>query len=54
MDSAVLFTADKLWMMICTALVFLHLGFSFLETGLTRQKILSIYSMIGKSLIAHH
>ena len=34
-----LFTANNLWMMICTALVFfMHLGFSLLETGLTRQK----------------
>lgn len=34
-----LFTANNIWMMICTALVFLmHLGFSFLEIGLTRQK----------------
>ncbi len=34
-----LFTAHNVWMMICTALVFfMHLGFSFLEIGLTRQK----------------
>ena len=34
-----LFTANNLWMMVCTALVFfMHLGFSFLEIGLTRQK----------------
>ncbi len=34
-----LFTANNIWMMICTALVFImHLGFSFLEIGLTRQK----------------
>ncbi len=34
-----LFTVNNVWMMICTALVFLmHLGFSFLEIGLTRQK----------------
>ena len=34
-----LFTANNVWMMICTALVFfMHLGFSFLEAGLTRQK----------------
>jgi Amt family ammonium transporter len=34
-----LFTANNIWMMICTALVFLmHLGFSLLEIGLTRQK----------------
>jgi Amt family ammonium transporter len=33
------FTANNVWMMICTALVFfMHLGFSFLEIGLTRQK----------------
>ncbi|MDG1190706.1 MAG: ammonium transporter, partial [Flavobacteriaceae bacterium] len=31
--------ANNAWMMICTALVFfMHLGFSFLEIGLTRQK----------------
>ncbi len=34
-----LFTANNVWMMICTALVFfMHLGFSLLEAGLTRQK----------------
>ena len=34
-----LFTANNVWMMICTALVFfMHLGFSLLESGLTRQK----------------
>ncbi|PHQ57277.1 MAG: ammonium transporter [Lutibacter sp.] len=34
-----LFTVNNVWMMICTALVFLmHLGFSLLEIGLTRQK----------------
>lgn len=34
-----LLTINNVWMMICTALVFLmHLGFSFLEIGLTRQK----------------
>ena len=34
-----LFTANNIWMMLCTALVFfMHLGFSFLEIGLTRQK----------------
>ncbi|MCF4102544.1 ammonium transporter [Gillisia sp. M10.2A] len=38
MDSG-LFTANNVWMMICTGLVFfMHLGFSFLEIGLTRQK----------------
>jgi len=38
MDQA-LFTTNNLWMMICVALVFLmHLGFSLLEIGLTRQK----------------
>lgn len=32
-------TVNNLWMMICTALVFImHLGFTFLEIGLTRQK----------------
>ena len=34
-----LLTANNVWMMICTALVFfMHLGFTFLEIGLTRQK----------------
>lgn len=34
-----LFTANNVWMMMCTALVFfMHLGFSFLEIGLTRRK----------------
>ena len=34
-----LFTINNVWMMMCTALVFLmHLGFSLLEIGLTRQK----------------
>ncbi|NOR27021.1 MAG: ammonium transporter [Lutibacter sp.] len=34
-----LFTTNNVWMMICTALVFfMHLGFSLLEIGLTRQK----------------
>ena len=34
-----LFTANNVWMMICAGLVFfMHLGFSFLEIGLTRQK----------------
>ncbi|PCJ98432.1 MAG: ammonium transporter [Flavobacteriaceae bacterium] len=34
-----LFTANNVWMMVCTAFVFImHLGFSFLEIGLTRQK----------------
>lgn len=34
-----LFTANNVWMMVCTGLVFfMHLGFSFLEIGLTRQK----------------
>ncbi len=34
-----LFTANNVWMMVCTALVFfMHLGFSLLEIGLTRQK----------------
>ena len=39
METTALFTANNTWMMICTALVFfMHLGFSFLEIGLTRQK----------------
>jgi Amt family ammonium transporter len=34
-----IFTINNVWMMVCTALVFfMHLGFSFLEIGLTRQK----------------
>ena len=34
-----LLTINNVWMMICTALVFfMHLGFAFLEAGLTRQK----------------
>ena len=38
MDTAT-FTANNIWMMVCTALVFfMHLGFALLETGLTRQK----------------
>jgi len=37
--TADLFTTNNVWMMLCTALVFfMHLGFSLLETGLTRQK----------------
>lgn len=32
-------TVNNIWMMLCTALVFImHLGFTFLEIGLTRQK----------------
>ncbi|TNF70387.1 MAG: ammonium transporter [Bacteroidetes bacterium] len=38
MDTAI-FTANNVWMMVCTALVFfMHSGFAFLEIGLTRQK----------------
>ncbi|MCW1953537.1 MAG: ammonium transporter [Flavobacteriia bacterium] len=38
METAI-FAANNIWMMVCTALVFfMHLGFSFLEIGLTRQK----------------
>ncbi len=38
MENAIL-TTNNIWMMICTALVFfMHLGFSLLEIGLTRQK----------------
>ena len=34
-----LLTVNNVWMMVCTALVFfMHLGFAFLEIGLTRQK----------------
>lgn len=33
------FTANNVWMMICTALVFfMHLGFATVESGLTRSK----------------
>lgn len=33
------FTANNVWMMVCTGLVFImHLGFAALETGLTRAK----------------
>ena len=33
------FTANNVWMMLCTGLVFImHLGFATLETGLTQQK----------------
>ena len=39
MDTTLTLTVNNLWMMISTALVFfMHLGFSFLEIGLTRQK----------------
>ena len=32
-------TTNNVWMMICTGLVFfMHLGFTFLESGMTRQK----------------
>jgi len=35
----ILLTTNNVWMMICIALVFImHLGFSLLEIGLTRQK----------------
>lgn len=35
----VLFTANNVWMMLCTALVFMmHMGFATLESGLTRSK----------------
>jgi Amt family ammonium transporter len=38
METTIL-TINNVWMMICTALVFfMHLGFSFLEIGLTRKK----------------
>jgi Amt family ammonium transporter len=34
-----LLTSNNVWMMVCTFLVFfMHLGFAFLEIGLTRQK----------------
>ena len=39
MHSMELLTTNNIWMMLCAALVFfMHLGFSFLEIGLTRQK----------------
>ncbi|CAM4311706.1 ammonium transporter [Gillisia limnaea] len=60
-------TINNVWMMVCTALVFfMHLGFSLLEVGLTRQKNainilfknvfiicigLLIYSLIGFNLM---
>ena len=35
----VMFVVNNTWMIVCTCLVFImHLGFSFLETGLTRAK----------------
>ncbi|MEK9603904.1 MAG: ammonium transporter [Flavobacteriaceae bacterium] len=38
METTIL-TVNNVWMMVCTTLVFfMHLGFSFLEIGLTRQK----------------
>ena len=34
-----LLTANNVWMMICTGLVFfMHLGFTFLESGMTQKK----------------
>ena len=64
MDSLII---NNVWMMICTALVFfMHLGFAFLEIGLTRQKNtinilfknifiitvgLLLYSMVGFNLM---
>jgi Amt family ammonium transporter len=60
-------TINNVWMMICTALIlFMHLGFAFLEIGLTRQKNtlnilfknifiitvgLLLYSLIGFNLM---
>ena len=39
MNSVELFTVNNLWMLVATILVFImHLGFSALETGLTRTK----------------
>jgi Amt family ammonium transporter len=62
-----LLTTNNVWMMLCTALVFfMHLGFAFLEIGLTRQKNtinilfknifiitsgLLLYSLIGFNLM---
>jgi Amt family ammonium transporter len=37
--SSGLFTANNVWMMLCTALVFImHMGFATLEAGMTRSK----------------
>lgn len=37
--SSGLFTANNIWMMLCTALVFImHMGFATLEAGMTRSK----------------
>src|SRR5690606_19143141 len=34
-----MFTVNNVWMMVCTALVFImHMGFATLESGLTRAK----------------
>ncbi|GIS00747.1 MAG: hypothetical protein CM15mP102_15670 [Flavobacteriales bacterium] len=39
-----LLTTNNVWMMLCAALVFfMHLGFSFLEIGLTDRRIQLIY-----------
>lgn len=38
-SNVALFTANNVWMMVCTALVFLmHLGFACVETGFTQAK----------------
>ena len=38
METTIL-TINNVWMMVCTFLVFfMHMGFAFLESGLTRQK----------------
>ena len=42
MENTALFTANNVWMMICTGLVFfMHLGFTFLEIGLQCKFFLS-------------
>ena len=44
-----LLTTNNVWMMVCTALVFfMHLGFAFLEIGLTRQK--NIINILFKNI----
>ena len=54
-----LLTTNNVWMMICTGLVFfMHLGFTFLESGMTRQKntvnilFKNLYNFIDSLLFA--
>jgi Amt family ammonium transporter len=52
METTIL-TVNNVWMMICTALVFfMHLGFSFLEIGLTRQK--NTINILFKNFFCNH